>query len=232
MTLIEAIEPYREKETRAVALWQNPTRRTADNLILFSVTYMVLLGKDAPISERFWCYDFIKSCELKPGLLGRYPGDNDVNSWDCHWAAALFAKYFKFPELANLLFQRAVKEDWHFGNNWLGRIIAFPAVLRMCAPGTRMGPFSRLAIILPLIANMFEKRQETSGKCLLYMMQKVLYGQDAWIDAAINFWRWRMTSLYGTPKELYRIFFGHHDPNHPFIRYAPDTFYEEPSSGA
>lgn len=228
----EAIEPYREPTTRAIGLRKNPPDFSEDNLPLFYVTYLNILkytlqsedgcpaqGADYQLimQERTIYYGILETLEMEPGCYSRRPLDSESSSYDDHLAIACFNS-----NLARSIYDYAIKHDWMWPpGKYLGRFQLFVPTVKYCA-GVKLSMVSQLQLAGAFIWNSFEKKEETSGKCLHYMVSLAMSGSPSWIiQTALSIWRLRMTKLYGGPRGLYSIYFG---SEHPFSIYSPEVF--------
>lgn len=227
MGLQTDIEVYREPGTRMVALNKMPPMHSTDNGLLFSATYIVMLRSLNQLSdtEMDWFDGLAKSCEIEPGLYRRYPGDLGLNAHDDLTGISCVSR-----ELASKIYQYGEEHDFSWNTeypgqwtwrSWLARIVGFVPFLRVAA-GLPIGYFGQLQIVASFLVNCFEGRQETNGKCLLFLRAKVLYGKYPLVDAGIDLWRGRMMQLYPQGVQgMYAIYFG---ATYPLTLYAPNNF--------
>lgn len=216
------IEEYREKETGAVSVHRNPSNHSCDNLLLFSSVFIALL-KDKQMQDIEFYHSIVRKFAIEPGRFARYPGEQEASSHDDHTGVAVVS-YLLGMRAAQEILAYGESTGWMFRptrEGWLGRIIDFPPTVRAAA-GKPLSIFSQIAFALGTIANLFEPRHETSGKILLWLKHKVLFGRYTLIDGAIKLWRFRMSKVYpGGFQEVVTIYYG---AEHPFAKYAPKAF--------
>lgn len=229
MGLREVIEPFREPKTRMVGLHPSPPDHSTDNGLLFSCTFLMLLSPGERDRERDWFEALVDTLERCPGDYARYPGDPLPNSHDDLTGLAALSYFMDLPYAARIL-EYGQSHDWNWGvgypkkwdwRGWLFRIIGFPAFIRV-ASGKEIGLLSQIQASLMFLGNLFEPTQETSGRCLLYLKSKVLYGHHLMIDLAIDVWKIAMSFRYSNGmRDVYRIYFG---DTHPISLFAPSDF--------
>ena len=227
MGLQTDMEVYREPGTRMVALNKMPPMHSTDNGLLFSATYIVMLRslKQLSSEESQWFDKLVQSCEIEPGLYRRYPGDLGLNAHDDLTGVAavspeLALKIYKYGEAHDFSWNTENPGKWTW-QSWLTRIVGFVPYVRSAA-GLPVGYFGQIQIIASFLFNCFEGRQETNGKCLLYLRAKVLYGKYPLVDAGIDLWRARMAMIYPHGmREVYAIYFG---ITYPFALYGSSDF--------
>ncbi len=220
MGLCEEIEAYREPETRAVSNLKNPQKRSCDNLLLFSSHYMALLQihGDWSISDQVWYENLVETFSIRPGLLSRYPGETLASSWDDHIGVACVS-YTCFPTYAKLMWAYAVDNGFMYTGDFLGRFVFFMPTLKACA-GQELSYFEQILAAVSFIENLWEDRQETSGKILLWHRARVLKNKYWLLGAVIGLWKWKMLKLYPRGlKDIFTIYFG---SEHPLTKYAPE----------
>lgn len=99
----------------------------------------------------------------------------------------------------------------------VARFPGFVSFIKLSA-GKEISLFGRVAIFLSAIFNTFSSRDNTSDKCLQYLLNKLLT-QNSW---TVRCWKYLMMRKYpGGLKELYLVYFG---KDHPFTKYAPTQF--------
>lgn len=230
MDLREAIAPYREPNGM-VSLYKNPGPHSTDNGLLFSATYLVLMGAKLTIDELDWFKNTVRSCSLKPGLLCRYPGEKEATAHDDLTGVAVASFLCGLRPLASQIysygdsheyFWSTVPEPWRNDPaSFQARIVDFVPTLRACS-GLPLAWYDQTLTILGFLNNAWRDEDETSGKCLLYLKAKALYGRYFWVDYAINTWRSYMQRKYpGGVRALYATYFG---KDHPFAIFAPEDF--------
>jgi hypothetical protein len=225
---------YLEPTYKMVGLNANPPDHSTDNGLLFTATMLVLLGQGGrdTLAEQFM--DLTIRCEVRPGLPARYPADTGLNRQDDLYgicaASALFSgahrgalaqRVLAWGEQHNYCWNVPNPTEWTL-DGWVGRFPGAIAFMRACA-GRALTLTEQLSICVALLGVFKEKREETSGKCLMYLWSRALWGKHLLVDAVIILWRWRMKRLFpGGLRELYSIYF--QDPNHPFRLHAPTEF--------
>jgi len=221
MTLNEAILPYLEKKYPCVGLKENPPDHSCDNAILFTATWAVLCCKTSidPGPAESALVNLVKACQIAPGSYLRYPGDTGgPTSHDDLTGICVASNLLGLPLSLGVL-RYAEDHDWQWGTNWLGRLPDFVACVKASAR-VNLSFATQIAAVSGFLWNMFENKEETSGKCLLYL-KSMVYDDYPLIKAVIMIWKIRMTLTYGNPRNLYSIYFG---PIHPFTIFAPERF--------
>lgn len=209
-----------------VSLYKNPGDHSTDNGLLFSGTYIVLCSDAEREAEREWFTSLVKSCEIVPGLYGRYPGDNSFNSHDDLTGVAAASSLLGLPYAKDIL-SYGLEMDYAWNTeevgkwtwrSWLARILGFIPFLRVAA-NSKLGMASQITAALSFLASTFEPKDETSGKCLLYLKARIMYGQYPLVDIAIEIWKRHVTKQYGGMRGVYEIYFG---KSHPFVEYVTE----------
>jgi hypothetical protein len=97
----------------------------------------------------------------------------------------------------------------------------FKATIKACAR-QKLTLWDEIMFSAALISNFWEAKNETSGRCLLYLASKAVYG-NGWIATfSIGLWRTFMQKLYPHGlQEVYGIYFGE---GHPLAHYARKDF--------
>lgn len=226
----EAMEPYRETATRMVGLAPQPQNHSTDNGPLFSSTYVLLLPPKEQANERIWWMGLVADLLNADCTLNRYPGDTtDLTSLDCITGVAA-CSYVLGTHHARLLYDYYIRHNGNINNTrpgewtwraWLTRFVGFGPFLRAAA-GRELNLFHQVWAGLGFLCNLWEPREETSGKCLLFLRARVLYGKGFLLDVFIALWVMRMIRLYpGGMRDVYAIYF----PTNPwFETYAPKEF--------
>ncbi len=212
------ISNYLEKRYPFVGLHPNPPDRSSDNGLLFSATYLVLSGDGAYIEE---FDDLVWMCRDESGHINgffkRYPADTGYTAHDDFVGVLVASKLFEL-QWARKILSMGKETGWHFGDRFFGRIPYFrPLVYAAC--GRRLSIFQQLIASISYIGDCFSPREETSGRCLLYLMTKVFCDQGLIIRSVLHVWRRKMRKLYPDgPKGMYAIYFG---AEHPFAVDGP-----------
>lgn len=232
MTLAEAIKEYREPTYGLVSNVKNPGDRSCDNGLLFSATYIVLLDR-APeqYAELVWFIDIIRKCSIENGVYARYPGEKTPTTHDDLTGIVSIGR----GTLASLgLYFYLNMHDWFYPaegsqvsdasryGNLLARIVDFPATVRAAAT-VKLTTLSKVGFCLGLLWNCFEKKSETSGKCLIYLKARTVEKSGSRI-CNLTVWIWRRVQAVrytGGMRDVYAIYFG---PEHPFAVYGPRDF--------
>jgi hypothetical protein len=222
----DAIFPFLEPTWGCVGLKPNPPDHSTDNALLYSATYLVLSG-DLQYENAF--IDFVRACEVQPGIYHRYPGDPGDNAHDDLTGIAVAAKLFGLP-FARDIHSYGARHGWCWNVQSPGqfdrryfwpRIFDFEPTIKAAA-GAKITFFDQVLYALALTWNTREAKEETSGKCLIYLKNKVMDGQGWLSNWAIRYWRRKMLELYpGGIRDVYAIYFG---PDHPFAKFAPSSF--------
>lgn len=224
MGLKEDIQVYREKATGIVGLNPNPMDRSEDNGLLFSATYLNLLGEDD--EEERWFFQLVLECSLKSGLICRYPGDTRLQAHDDMIGVANFSSV-----LADMILTYGERNlySWNTENpgkwtlrTFFYRMGAFVPFLK-AKSDRKLNLLDTLNVFLSYYLNTREPKEGSSGKCLLYLMSDALENNGNFVTKrVVAYWRKKMMQMYpGGRQELYSIYF---KPHHPFAIYAPKDF--------
>lgn len=179
MSLTENIKFAQEPNNGMISCYLNPGSHSCDNGLLFSSTY-VLLARNEP-GERFtWLNALAATCEIQPGLFVRYPGETIPTNYDDLLGLSC-ASYFGDKQLASRIHAYGNSTDWYFGSEWLGRFIHFEPIVRASC-GLDLSLWSQAKICVAFIQNCFEKPDNTSGRCLLYLASQMLQNRFILVD--------------------------------------------------
>lgn len=197
----------------------------SDNTLLYTVTKLMichLIDDFEAAAENyrvrggvFW------EREIEPGSYKRHPEETWPSSWDDHLAMAIYG-YFFDKQVAISILHFAERNDWCWNGNYLGRIPLFVGVVKYCA-GVRLSLLTQVVIALVYFANLFEARESTGGKILLWLAS-LTFSDTSYplINGFIAIWRLRMDRLYHAgPKEMLGIYHGEDDP---LSLYAPGAW--------
>lgn len=229
MGLVQDIEKYREPRTRMVGLEPNPPDHSTDNGLLFSATYLKLLERlEGNMGVEYgWFLALVESCELEYGLVGRYPGAPGLEAHDdligiAAVNRALASDILGYGEKHFYSWNTEQPGHWS-ARTFLYRIGGFIPFLRVRSRNRPLSWLDKLNAAVTYFLNTFEKREETSGKCLLFLMSHAFEERGGWlVRHAVAHWRKRMLALYPDGlQEMYSIYF---PPGHPFRTYAPSDF--------
>lgn len=229
---LHALLDWQEPMTNGVSVEYRPVDYSCDNLIVFTAEKFALLNKSGPIPEFDY---FLLQFEKSPGELLRHPISSEVTTWDCHLSAAAMS-----PWMAKRIYSYGSNNGWTWGGKWLGRFPIFKPTVKASA-GLKLSFLDKFLAAGTFIANCFEKKEETSGKLLLWLASRALYGRSFLIDLSINIWRRSMAKKYPNAglREAMGIYFPpkpSHAPCapgtdcctvkvlHPFSFYAPESF--------
>jgi hypothetical protein len=228
MTFREAILDWCEKGTLAVSNQKNPGPRSCDNLLLFTGTYIQLLDTITP-NDAYLFSKFVRSCEVVPGLFNRYPGFHGQESWDDLIGVVAGSHRLGLQYGSEVLYY-GEDHDWNWNNvqpgvinteSMLGRFPQFVAMLRVAGRETPSYA-EQILFAACCIRAAFDPPGDTSGRCLQFLMNRVVFGKCMLMDLSIFFWRWKMKRVYpGGMRDVYKIYFG---PEHPFAVYGPTDF--------
>lgn len=227
-----AIQPYIEPTYRYVGLQPNPVGMTCDNAILFTGTYLALL-KEPLKSELLDYARFLTQCAV-PGQFGlyyRFPAYHDMNAHDDQTGIAAAAVYDEIGGHAREQHLHGVFNFWSWNTevpgkwtlrSFFGRIPGHVATVKAAA-GVGLNLIDILYAALGFYADTrVTDRNNTNGRCLMYLRQKVLRGQSKILDLVISYWRRKMKDMYPDGmREVYEIYFG---PTHPFAIHGPENF--------
>ncbi len=217
MSFAEDMKRWVEPKTAAASCELDPKDYSSDNGILFSAELAVLANDDLVTSWFSWlCLKY----EGQAGVLLRHPTSTEVTSWDDHLAAAAVS-----PFMAARIAKYGMLNNWTWGGKFLGRFPIFSPTVKASA-GMPLTRTERLAASLAFIANMFEGYLQTSGKLLLWLAARALYGKYWGLDRVIDLWRYVQGRRYkGGLKEVMGIYFKpRQGMPHPFSVYAPKEF--------
>lgn len=214
MGLGEAIKDYQEPNG-LVSIYKNPGPHSTDNGLLFTATFLVLMG-GGTLDDRNFFNQLLTRCEIEPGLLSRFPGGNKPTTHD-DLTGVCAASHF----MARRVYTRLVEYSGFYGTNFLERIPDFWPTVKAAASEDILWD-DVILFSVGILANCFEKKSATSGKCLAYLKCKTMQGQSKILDIVIATWRtvqkWRYP---GGMKDVYAIYFG---KQHPFALYGPEDF--------
>lgn len=209
----------------------HPNDHSCDNALLFTSTYVALNLQDRDYVYGPF-YRFFKACEVpnESGLYYRYPGVITFNEFDDLTGISVAFNLIGYTYGAKEILEHG-RKNWYFWNNlnpgvkvkeaFFGRIPSFVAGLKAAA-GEKLNLFDVFYTAIAYIYDAYVDKQETNGRCMLYLRQKVLRGKSMLLDLALAFWRKRMIRLYPDGmKGVYRIYFG---PEHPFTIHGPGDF--------
>jgi hypothetical protein len=138
-----------------------------------------------------------------PGVFLRYPGATEYMNHDDLTAAAVLNERYASSILA---FANASDWEWPQAGN-LSRILDFvPTIL--ASAGISIPIWEQFACLIAWVANCFERKEETSGKQLIWLKVRACYGKGFVSDLAIAIWRWRMNRIYpGGLQEMLGIYY-------------------------
>ncbi len=194
---------------------------SCDNYHLFTSEAMLVAGWNIwPQYARFF-----KDCEVKPGLIKRYPNrvDGGISQDEMIGAATLD------ENAAKRIYDYGQSHFWYFNPdntsftlaNWYGRFLDFKPYIKFRAVGS-MNIFQQIAWSIMTVLSPMSSSDNTSGKILKWTQFKALKGRYWLCDQAIKFWKWRMKKSYvNGMKSVFTIYFG---PNHPITVYSRKDF--------
>lgn len=204
------LQGFIDPNSGLVTLHRDSVGRDCDNHVLFTVTAGVVFNMMGVLMTP------LVGCELEPGVFSRYPDDPQPSSWDDHLAMAVANSYD-----ATRIKLHGETHEWKWGNEYLGRIPLFTSTV-YAASGIKLGLVDQAIMGACFIQNVFERKGETSGTCLLYLAQHALKGQGWLVMACVGAWRAIMGLRYpGGMRDVYAIYFG---PEHPIALYGPQGF--------
>lgn len=212
--LIDDMKPWLDPET---GLYQAPDHGR-DNLIVHTAALMAQLPSDLHLymSAKVFHVFVADNMTVQRGLYRRYPGALLENSVDNLIALACANDYF-----AMQILQRGREYHWCFDvayplgmsfKYWYGRFIGFPPFIAMAA-GKKIGIISQLLFSVACIYSAFSKYDNTSDKCLQYLMNKRVYGKYRLVDWSIRVWRKLMLRKYKAG--LWELYFRYYGPGYP-----------------
>jgi hypothetical protein len=221
------IVDYKEPTWGCISNVKFPKDHSCDNALLFSATYICLL--DDPLSDKNTFLEFATACQVEPGLYNRYPGDNEPEAWD-DFIGVVAASIVLKRNLHQEILAWGQDHNWTWCNSnpksetlssFLGRYPAFPCFLQM-ASGITPSPADELLFIAACESSALTPVGNESGKCLQYLMNRMVLGKRPEVDLSIWLWKQMMKSKYpGGMKEVYANYFG---PLHPFSQFGPTNF--------
>jgi hypothetical protein len=198
----------------------SPGNANCDNYHLFSAEAMETQGWNLwPQYESFY-----KACEVKPGLIKRYPTYvNQGISQDEMIGAATLS-----DNAAKRIYEYGKTHWWYFNPDgapwslsyWFGRILDFPVYVKLRATGS-INILDQILWSVMTALSPISPESNTSGKLLKYVQISKVKGKYVLTDLAIKWYNYRMKKVYGSPKSLFNIYFG---PEHPLTIYAPGSF--------
>ncbi len=218
MFYLEALRRWQEPMTHGVSVEYLPVDYSCDNSIVFTAEKYALLNLSGPIPE----FDFfLLQFEKSPGELLRHPTSSEVTSWDDHLAAAAMS-----PWMARRIYSHGAATGWMWGGKWLGRFPIFRPTVK-ASIGIKLSLLDKILVTGTFLVNCFEKKQETSGKLLLWLASKPLLGKSRLVDLSIRIWRTVMGYKYPNAglREVMGIYFPpKRGVPHPFSFFSPESF--------
>jgi len=191
-----------------------------DNPSLFSAEAMLLSGFVTwPGYSRFFDDAEVPG---KTGLFHRYPGDTGNISVDEIIGAATIDE-----DIAKSIWIYAEKNYWIFQpqggpfiiSSWMGRFVSLPPYVKHCS-GTPMTYLDQILWSIGCILSPYSSG--TSGKILQWVQIEKIEGKYTICDAAISFWKEKMTRFYpGGLQQIMGIYFSN---QHPFYKWSPKDF--------
>ena len=215
---LKALMMWKEPMTDAVSCEIDPVDYSCDNGLLFSAEAYAITGC---CLAAYSFSDVALQYEQSAGALLRHPTSTELTSWDDHLAAAAVSTF-----MAKRILAYGEANHWTWGGKYLGRFPIFIPTVKASA-GVKLTLTERLAASLAFIANMFEGYPHTSGKLLLWLASRALYGKYFTLDRVINLWRFVQGRRYKTAglREVMGIYFKpRNGVPHPFSVYAPKEF--------
>ncbi len=225
----EAIRYYLEHEYSVVGLFPNPINHSTDNALLFTATYLVHNPEDLEMKEKY--FHFVDKCQVpnNPGLYYRYPNFVDLNAFDDQTGICLMSHMYNTHH-ADDIYMHGYMNNWSWNTenpgvwtrrSFFGRIPSHVAFVKACAK-YHISLLDSLYASIAYLYDCFVSRDETNGRCLLYLRQKVLKGKSKVLDLSINLWKYVMMKKYPDGlKGLYTVYFKDH---HPITQFAKDNF--------
>lgn len=174
-----------------------PPQRASDNGPLFTAQAM-LLGADPYIFT-----DRIRACIDQRGYLHRSPDDTSDEAPD--------DLYGVFAALIHLDIPMWLEIPYPFyfqpGLQYMRGMASWKWWAYLLSP--------LMAIVLAF-SNIFEDKNNTSNKLLTWSIIKGIGKKDllCWLGGKI--WSWRMQRIYGSTREIAKIYY---EPGHPFVEY-------------
>lgn len=220
--------PWLEKAYPFPGLTISPADHSTDNGILFLATLIALTPAEERSYWRLPTYRCLVACEIQPGLFMRYPGSFERSSVD-NLVGAMVASKLTEQQFHKEIVYYGRKNDWCFdvekpglfeAYDWYGR---FPGMIQMLllAVDEPIDLVSQITVAGAIIVSALSAHDNTSDKCLQYLLNQVIYGKHFIVDMAIQVWCLLMNKKYpGGLHELYSIYFG---ADHFFSTHAPTT---------
>lgn len=199
-----------------------------DNLVLFTVTAMIIprLMSDAEGWDLAGKINsFLDLTEIKIGLFERLPGARD-NSVDNLVATAAFSdqralEIWTYGSQNDWCFNPAEPGVFNFKYWYWPRFIGILPHIKACA-GKPLNIVDTVLWSVACIFSALSARDNTSDKCLQFIMNHSMEGRSKLCDWTISQWRWLMQKKYPSGMaEVYAIYFG---PKHPFAVNGPRGF--------
>lgn len=227
-TIVEDFARYSDPDG-CMALQPGSTASpSTDNSTLFTAEKLVVIGPTRD-GEVEWFRGHILSC-IDPTIgFIRHPNKREPTSYDDLIGAFAFLKRFNYINDARALRTFMGQRHWKNGNNHVGRFPQLTAFATMCANedpgiggllGLKAAFLANSGIQAPVAGRIWaESKNETSGKCMLYLMTRIIEGHGHIWQAVVDDWHKFIQQTYGRRemREVYKIYFG---SDHPMTKYA------------
>lgn len=191
---------WREPTTGAFSCVSNPGDNSCDNGLLFTAeAYLLGIIKQPEFAQ------IANQYQVAPGLFCRHPvRQGDLTAQDDLLGIAASSIYH-----ARGIYFYGELHGWKWGDRWLGRFPHFKPAIKAGA-GLNLSLWDHFKLSLAFADNFFEKREETSGKLLLWVITKVI--GNPWY---VRLWRARMRKVYGEDW-LHALMSVYFPARHPF----------------
>lgn len=224
MTFVEACQPLRN--SYGTVGWGN-------NPHLFCAQFIkILFDRKKQLDMLDWIQtkEFIQSCEIEPGLYGRWPNDHGQVSHDELRGIAYLSWKLDFTHALSIVLY-GNKTDWVFNSQspsdesprfWLGRMIDFEPMVRAAAR-MPVSLWKQLLWTISALASAYGKDSGVSGRIMTWIDLEIV-DQDRYplMQLGAYLFRSKMKKRYpGGPKELLGIY---HGKTHPFTQYSIETY--------
>lgn len=223
------------------------TIRNHENYFLFTAVQIMLceqMGNPYFHERRDEIRQFIRECQVEPGLYNRFPGwKTRLWSHDEQFGLCYIASVLGFEDVKADILLYAVKNGFHFNNVWpnkydpaaeLGRIPGVTAITYMACDVKRIPIYDRIITCLGFLKSAIDDRGDISGKQLAYLFFDLLErNEKSRPEISLKiigmFWMLIMGFRYkGGPKEMFKIYYRH--PEQPANHFSDDSFVLEDAS--
>lgn len=210
--MTDTLSRWRDPTSKAFSCDKDrPPGRSADNMALFTAEAYAV-GLISPMEF----LNIVLGFEKEPGLLRRYPGDDDLCSWDDHAGVAAVNDF-----MAIRVFRYFEKHGWELpSGEWIGRIPAFRVIVKAAATKS-LNLWEKFLACAVYVSDSFVHREETSGRIIIWLGRNRFNGFWS-VRLAKKQWLKAMAKKYpGGPKEMLEVYFPPEDGvRHPVVEAA------------